>query len=100
MAIYLAETYLSRERGGELAAATASLEAAAAELAREGTGSRGRGPFAAPRHVRSYFVPADETCIHVIEAPSRAAVEAVVRRAGITADRIVEASSEGPGARW
>ncbi len=85
MVTYLAETYLSRERGGELSAATARLEAAAMGQV-------------ATRHVRSYFVQADETCIHVIEAPSLAAAEALVRHAGITADRIVEASSEGPGA--
>jgi hypothetical protein len=96
VATFLAETYLSRERAEELPAATARLEAAAAELARGRTGDGGAAPRVATRHVRSYFVPADETCIHVIEAPSRAAVEAVVGLAGIAADRIVEASAEGP----
>ena len=78
MPTFLIESYLSRERAAELPAASARLQAAAIEPA--------------TRHVRSYFVPADETCIHVFEAPSRSIVEAVASRAGITTDRIVEAA--------
>ena len=90
MATFLVETYLSRERAAEVEQMAATLErviqaivAARAEA----------GPHL--RHVRSYFVPDDETCFHVIEAPSSDVVREIVRRAGITVDRVVEAASAG-----
>jgi hypothetical protein len=75
---YVIETYLSRARPDELDAATARLRAAV------------EPPV---RHLRSFFVPEDETCFHVVEAPSLAATEDVSRRARITPDRIVEAET-------
>lgn len=90
VATFLVETYLSRERAAEVEQMAATLErviqaivAARAEA----------GPHL--RHVRSYFVPDDETCFHVIEAPSSDVVREIVRRAGITVDRVVEAASAG-----
>lgn len=43
------------------------------------------------RYLRSIFVPEDETCFHVFEAPSAKAVAEVVQWAGLSSDRIVEA---------
>jgi len=41
--------------------------------------------------VRSTFLPEDEVCLHVFEAPSLQAAGEVSRRAAIAYDRIVEA---------
>ena len=43
------------------------------------------------RHVASYLVPTDEMGYHLVEARSTSDVERVARRAGIEAERIVEA---------
>ena len=43
------------------------------------------------RHVRATVVPEDETCFHVVEAPSREAVADALRRAAIAYERVVEA---------
>ena len=82
VATYVIETYLSRTRTGELDAATSRLrEAVAAAATRD-------GPV---RHLRSYFVPEDEMCFHVVEAPSLESTVELSRRAGLSAERIVEA---------
>jgi hypothetical protein len=82
VATYVIETYLSRARAAELEPATVRLREAvvAAQTA--------QGRF---RHVRSYFIPEDELCFHVLEAPSLEATIDIVRRAGLSAERIVEA---------
>ena len=43
------------------------------------------------RYIDTIFLPGDETCLHLFEAESEADVEAVARRAGIEADRVVPA---------
>jgi hypothetical protein len=43
------------------------------------------------RYVRAIFVPEDETCFHLFEAASPDAVYAASERAGLSAQRIVEA---------
>ena len=77
---FLVETYTPA------AAVVAEIEArarrAAAELERAGT------PV---RYVRSIFVPADETCFHLFEAPSADTVREASERAGLSPQRIVEA---------
>jgi hypothetical protein len=43
------------------------------------------------RYVRTIFVREDETCFHVFEAASSESVREVIRRASLSAQRIVEA---------
>ena len=79
---YLVEAYVPRSptRGGR--AAGREARAAAEELSREGT---------QVNYVRTTFLPNDETCFHIFEAASVAAVGEVCRRAGIGSARIVPA---------
>ena len=91
VATFLIETYLSRERAADMEAQAARLVDAIAEIVAVG----GSGRSLHLRHVRSFFVADDETCCHVIESPSMDVVEELARRAGLTPDRVVEASSAG-----
>lgn len=45
-------------------------------------------------HVRSYFVPEDDMCMHVFEGPSVAAVQEVADSAGLETERIVQSIGE------
>ena len=72
MATYVVEAFLSRERAAELETLTARLPDA--------------GPV---RHVASYFIPEDETTLHVVEGASADAIRQALQRVGLTADRIV-----------
>lgn len=82
MPTFLVEAYEPRGHDESLAEIERRARAAAAELTRSGT---------AVRYLRSIYVPADETCFHVFEAPSIEAVEAVGRRARLEFDRVTEA---------
>ena len=79
---YVMETYLSRTGVAELGVAVMQLRAAAAECTRAGT---------SVRYLLSLFIPEDEMCLHLVEAPSMEAIEDVARRAALTHDRIAEA---------
>jgi hypothetical protein len=79
--VFLVEAYLPSSAGA-LEQAPASARRAAELAAREGV---------AVRYLRTTLVPADETCLHLFEAPSVAVMEAVAARAGLACDRIVEA---------
>jgi len=79
---YLLELYAARADAVDQD--TARVRLAAEEHTRAGT------PV---RYLRSIFVPDDETCFHVIEAPSAEAVAEIARRAGLPVERVVEASS-------
>lgn len=84
MATYVIETYLSRARPEALAPAIDRLREAIAVTST---------PEAPIHHVRSFFVPEDEICSHVVEAPSIGDMQRLSRRAGLQPDRIVEATS-------
>ena len=49
------------------------------------------GEKAAVRYVGTIFLPGDETCLHVLEAPCEADVRAVAELAAIDVDRVVPA---------
>jgi Protein of unknown function (DUF4242) len=83
MPVFLVESYLPGSANA-LEQAPASARRVAELAAREGI---------AVRHVRTTLVPADETCLHLFEAPSAAVMGAAAARAGLACDRIVEALS-------
>lgn len=87
MPSYLVELYLPRSSGDEARVAGQRARAAAEELSREGV------PI---RCLRTTFLPDDETCFHLFEAPTAAAVEEVVRRATLGRARIVPAIEARP----
>jgi hypothetical protein len=81
---YIIEAYLSREHAADYEAATRRLRLAAAPSP---------PGEASVRYVRSVFLPADETCLHFVEAPSAVAVCELADRAAISPDRVVEAEA-------
>lgn len=83
---FLAESYLARSRVHELAATSERARAALDALARNGI---------AVRYLHSTFVPEDELCLHVLEAPSLTIAKDALRRAEITFERLVEAVEGG-----
>lgn len=83
MAVYLVETYLSRHGARNLDSLQERVRRAAEDVTRPGM---------EVRHVRSVFVPADETCFHLFDAASAAAVRAAGERAAIDFDRVSEAT--------
>lgn len=83
MAVYLVETYLTRNGARELDSLQERVRRAAAEVTRDGLDVR---------YLRSVFVPADETCFHLFDAASAAAVRAAGERAAIAFDRVSEAT--------
>jgi hypothetical protein len=44
------------------------------------------------RYVRAIYVPEDELCMHLVDAASADEADDLIRRAGISPDRIVEAA--------
>ena len=85
MAEYLLELYVSRTDGDAVERAAGRGRTVAGELTREGT------PV---RYVRSIFVPEDETCFFLFEAPSMDAVKEVARRAALQFERVSAAATE------
>jgi hypothetical protein len=81
MASYLVETYAPIEGQG-LPKAVAGIRAIAAAMSRQGV------PV---RHLTAILVPGDETCFHLVDAPSLEAVDELTRRARLACTRIVEA---------
>jgi Protein of unknown function (DUF4242) len=81
MPVFLVEAYLPGS-ADVLEQAPACARRTAELAARDGL---------AVRYLRTTLLPADETCLHLFEAPSAALLEAVAARAGLACDRIVEA---------
>ena len=82
MSSYLVEVYVPRSQAHEARAGGRRARTAAEQLTGEGV------PV---RYVRTTFLPGDETCFHLLEAATSAAVEEVCRRAELGRVRIVPA---------
>jgi len=78
---YLMESYLPRTQLLERAQTIARVRRAARAVSAGGT------PV---RHVRSLFIPADESCFHVFESASPEAIRELARQADLDYERIVE----------
>lgn len=76
------ETYLARGRAGERAASEQRARSAVAELTQEGV-----------RFERSIYVPEDEICFFVFDAPSGRQAALAAQHAGLEPIRVVEAVS-------
>jgi hypothetical protein len=81
MPSYIAESYLSRTRRGELSALTARARDAAQALAQEGHQIA---------YLRCAFVPEDEVCLLWFVASSAAIVTEAGRLARLEFDRVIE----------
>jgi hypothetical protein len=81
---YLVETYLARGRAGERAARERRARSAAEELADRRT---------RVRFDRSIYVPEDEICFFVFDAPSGRDAALVAERAELDSIRVVEVVS-------
>lgn len=78
---YLMESYLPRTQLLERAETIARVRRAARAVSARGT------PV---RHVRSLFIPTDESCFHVFESGSPEAVRELALHADLEYERIVE----------
>ena len=83
---YLVETYLARGHARELVERNRHARSAVEELTRE---SR------CVSFERSIYVPEDELCFFIFEAPSRREAALVAQRAELDPIRIVEAVASG-----
>ena len=86
MPSYLVETYLARGRAGERAARERRVRSAAEELTQGST---------RVRFERSIYVPEDEICFFVFDAPSGREAALLAQRSGLEPIRVVEAISSG-----
>jgi hypothetical protein len=89
MAEFLVELYVPETDPAAAGRGATSARRAAEELTREGT---------AVTYLRSIFVPKDETCFVLYEAPSVEAVHQAARRAELQFERVAEALTEPEGA--
>ena len=80
MTRFLIEAYAAASI--DIAEVEARIRRAADHLAKDGTDVK---------YVSAIFVPEDELCLHLLDAASADAASDLVRRAGISPDRIVEA---------
>ena len=85
--MFIVERYLPVVRHGELAAAVDHDQRAAAGMTAAGV------PV---RHLSTIYVPSDESCFCLFDAPSADALQEAQERAGIGFERIVEAVQMPP----
>lgn len=90
MTRYLLELYQPKSGAEALRVAIERLAASAVALTGEGI------PV---RYLDTIFLPRDETCLHLVEAPCEADVRTVVERAAIEVDRVVLAEQIDLGVR-
>jgi hypothetical protein len=83
---YLVETFLARDNVGERIARWRRASSAAEELTREGT---------RVRFDHTIYVPGDEICFFVVDAPSSRDAVRAAERASLDPFRVVEAVSSG-----
>jgi hypothetical protein len=83
---FLVEVFTPRPSAGEIATAERRARLAAGELS---------GADGAVRFVRATYVPEDEICFFVFDAPSGLHAALVARQAGLDPIRVVEAVSSG-----
>jgi hypothetical protein len=83
---YLVEAYVGRPDAPGLGRVSRRARTSAATLTEAG------GPV---RYLGAISIPGDELCFHVYAGPSAAAVSEAAKRAGIAAERIVEAVQLG-----
>ncbi len=86
MPSYLVETFLARGDTAERSARWGRATSAADELTREGT---------RVRFEHTIYVPEDEICFFVVEAPSGRDAARAAERARLEPFRVVEALSPG-----
>lgn len=86
MSDFVIELYVARTDRAAAERAAGETRRAAEDMAREGT------PV---RLVRSIFVPEDETCLLLVEAPTGESAREVARRAGVSFERIARAAGDG-----
>jgi Protein of unknown function (DUF4242) len=79
---YLLELYVARADAAAVEQGAARVRRAAEDYSREGT------PV---RYLRSIYVPDDETCFLIFEAPSAEAVREVARRAPLSFEHVAAA---------
>lgn len=85
MSEFVIEFYVPRADPAEAERSAGGARRAAEEMAGEGI------PV---RLVRSIFVPEDETCLLLVEAPTGDVVREVAGRAGLTFERIARAAGD------
>ena len=82
MAQYLVEAYMPTRLGDDLRSLVTRARDAAAAMRKDGIDVR---------YLRPIPVPEDETCFHLLDAPSAEAVSELSRRADLVYERIAEA---------
>jgi len=82
MPSFAVEVYTTGLGRSDLEALGARIQAASQDVVLEGQGVR---------FLESIFFPADELCLHLFEGPSAEAVGRTSERAGLVAERVVEA---------